>query len=322
MEAIKKKIFDMGYIPVTSFAGSKDAAICAQAMHHGEVTVMEVNSVEAVRSVVKAVPEMTVGMSVSTPAQCQQALEAGAGFLLCDKWNEDMIRACREKEALLIPDCSTLAEVTRAQKAGLLLMHYAPAVGVDDLRHLARVFTSYPDARFILTVGDDFAEIDRCASAPFVFALRGRWLQSTDAAAPDYADQITELCQNIFTHVLGFEMFHLGINMENTAAACQLADDLHSAFRMKPRDNGPSSRFVGTEFEIMKRMYRGKNGHFAIGTNNVDRAMAYVTSKGYEMDMDTAYVSDGRILTVYMKEEYNFGGFAAHFTQKNSPWPR
>ena len=50
--------------------------------------------------------------------------------------------------------------------------------------------------------------------------------------------------------------------------------------------------------------------------------MAYVTSKGYEMDMDTAYVSDGRILTVYMKEEYNFGGFAAHFTQKNSPWPR
>ena len=72
----------------------------------------------------------------------------------------------------------------------------------------------------------------------------------------------------------------------------------------------------------MKRMYRGKNGHFAIGTNNVDRAMVYVTSKGYEMDMDTAYVSDGRILTVYMKEEYNFGGFAAHFTQKNSPWPR
>lgn len=322
MEAIKKKIFDMGYIPVMSLAGGKNAVACAQAMYHGEAAVMEVDSVEVVRSIVGAVPQMTVGMSVSTAEQCQQALEAGASFLLCDKWNEDMIQACREKKALLIPDCNTLEEVTRAQKAGLMLMHYAPAKGVDDLRHLAQVFASYPDARFIMTVSDDFAEIDRCASAPFVFALRGRWLQGIDAAAFDYADQVAALCQDIFTRVLGFELFHLGINMENAGSACQLADKLHNVFRMKLRDNGPSSRFVGTEFEVMKRMYRGKNGHFAIGTNNVDRAMAYVTGKGYEMDMDTAYVSDGRILTVYMKEEYNFGGFAAHFTQKNSPWPR
>lgn len=322
MEAVKKTIFNMGCIPVTSFTSGKEAAACAQAMRHGEATVVEVNSVEAIRSVLKAVPEMMVGMSVSTTAQCQQALEAGAVFLICDKWNGDMLRACQEKDALLIPTCNMLAEVAKAQEAGLTLMHYVPAKGVDDLRHLTQVFSSYPDARFIMTVSDDFAEIDRCASAPFMFALRGRWLQGVDVSAPDYADQITALCQDLFTRVLGFELFHLGINMENAEAACRLADDLHNAFRMKPRDNGPSSRFVGTEFEVMKRMYRGKNGHFAIGTNNVDRAMAYVTAKGYEMDMDTAYVSDGRILTVYMKEECSFGGFAAHFTQKNSPWPR
>lgn len=318
----KKTMFDLGYVPMTSFVGNKNAVVCAQAMWNGEATVMEVDSIEAVKSVVKAVPEMTVGTTATTLAQCQQALDAGAKFLICDKWNNEMLQACQAKEALLIPTCNTLAAVNQAMNAGLKLMNYAPVEGIDNLRHLTKVFVSYADARFIVNVTEDFTEIDRYASAPFVFGLRGRWIQKIDTSAPDYADQVTTMCQDLLTRVLGFELFHLGINTENATVACELADDLHKAFRVKPRDNGPSSRFVGTEFEVMKRVYRGRNGHFAMGTNNVDRAMAYVISRGYEMDMDTAYVSDGRILTVYMKEEYSFGGFNAHFTQKNSPWPR
>lgn len=320
MENVKKVLFDLGYVPMTS--GTRSIAGCAQAMWNGEATVMEVESIEAVKNVLKAVPEMTVGIAVNTLTQCQQALEAGAKFLICDKWNSEMLQACQDKEALLIPTCNTLAAVAEAMSAGLTLMNYVPIEGIDNLRQLTKVFVSYADARFLVNVSDDFAEIDRYASAPFVFGLRGHWVEHVDTAAPNYADQVTELCQALFTRVLGFELFHLGINTENAAVACSLAEDLHKAFRVKPRDNGPSSRFVGTEFEIMKRIYRGKNGHFAMGTNNVNRAMAYVISKGYEMDMDTAYVSDGRILTVYMKEEYSFGGFNAHFTQKNSPWPR
>ena len=320
-----KLMFNQGYVPVISLKDGKKAAEAARAMVNGEASLAEVDissrGLDALKAVC-GVSGITAGTTVTGLEQCRQAVDAGAKFVFCEKWNKEMLDACTGADVLLIPTCKTLAAVMEAQAAGMNLLHYIPAKGIDNLSHLTKIFTSYPDVKFVITVTEYFSDIDRYMSAPFVFAVRGCWLQALESDSPNYADQVTALCEDIFTRVLGFELFHLGINMENAAVACQLAGALSTAFRMKPRDNGPSSRFVGSQFEVMKRIYRGEKGHFAIGTNNVDRAIAYVRSKGYDMDMDTAYVSDGRILTVYMKEECSFGGFAAHFTQKNSPWPR
>ncbi len=323
--SVCKVMFNQGYVPVLSLKDGKKTMEAVRAMLNGEASLAEVDfnshGLETLKGAA-SVSEMTIGTTVAGPEQCKQAIEAGAKFIFCEKWNQEMVDACKEANVLLIPTCKTLAAVMEAQAAGMNLLHYIPAKGIDNLCHLTKIFMSYPDVKFVVTVTNDFSEIDRYMSAPFVFAVRGCWLQAVESDSPNYADQVTAMCEDIFTRVLGFELFHIGINMENASVACQLAGALSTAFRMKPRDNGPSSRFVGTQFEIMKRIYRGEKGHFAIGTNNVDRAIAYVRSKGYEMDMDTAYVSDGRILTVYMKEDCSFGGFAAHFTQKNSPWPR
>ena len=58
----------------------------------------------------------------------------------------------------------------------------------------------------------------------------------------------------------------------------------------------------------------GKNGHIAIKTNSIARAMAYLERNGVEIDMDTAKFSDGAMIAVYLKEE--IGGFAVHLLQK------
>jgi 2-dehydro-3-deoxyphosphogluconate aldolase/(4S)-4-hydroxy-2-oxoglutarate aldolase len=67
-----------------------------------------------------------------------------------------------------------------------------------------------------------------------------------------------------------FQVFH-----GNSETASQIA----SVFGLEKRDATASS-FAGNIVEVMNTMYLGKNGHIAIGCNDVDRACAYLANKG------------------------------------------
>ena len=65
----------------------------------------------------------------------------------------------------------------------------------------------------------------------------------------------------------------------------------------------------------MKTPYLGKNGHIAIATNYLSRAIAYLESKGYEFLEDSKkYDAKGNMTAIYFKQD--FGGFAVHLVQK------
>ena len=77
---------------------------------------------------------------------------------------------------------------------------------------------------------------------------------------------------------------------------------------------GNSSIFVGKkEFEIMKKPGRGTNGHIAILTNNVDRAIYHLSQRGVKFDMDSKNVGDGKTVAIYFADEV--AGFAFHLVQ-------
>ena len=61
-------------------------------------------------------------------------------------------------------------------------------------------------------------------------------------------------------------------------------------------------------------MFNVKNCHIDIDTNYMDRAIRYIEAMGGEFDMDSASVKDGKITSIYLKEE--IGGFAIHLVQK------
>ena len=78
---------------------------------------------------------------------------------------------------------------------------------------------------------------------------------------------------------------------------------------------GNSSIFVGKkEFEIMKKPGRGTNGHIAILTNNVDRAIYHLSQRGVKFDMDSKNVKDGKTIAIYFADE--IAGFAFHLVQR------
>ena len=65
----------------------------------------------------------------------------------------------------------------------------------------------------------------------------------------------------------------------------------------------------------MKAPYLGKNGHIAIRTNYLARAINYLEAQGVEFDYDTVKTNaKGAMTAIYLKAE--FGGFAVHLVQK------
>lgn len=112
---------------------------------------------------------------------------------------------------------------------------------------------------------------------------------------------------------LGFELRHVGINCNSEEEACDVAGRFDAIFGFTKKV-GNSSVFAGTAVEAMKTPYLGKNGHIAVGTTDVAKAVEYLQNQGVEFDMETAKYKNDKIIAVYIKEE--IGGFAVHLVQK------
>lgn len=319
------KMFRMGFVPVLCAAGAAAAVAAAGAVWEGGVSLVELDftqkgAAEQAAAIAHKYPQLAVGAgSVAHETLCAQALEAGVSFVIGDSFDEACLSACQARDVLYIPTCTTLAAVKAAQSKGVRLVNYVWQADDDNLAQLARLSAPYADLRFIISLAQSHKEIGLCCSAPFVSAVRGTWLEPAAKADSRTADSLTAMCERLITEVLGFKVYHIGINMETAEGAVDLCDELHDVFRLQLRDNGPSSRFAGTGIEVMKRIYRGAHGHFAVRTNNCDRAILFLKEKGYEMDWDTCYINGGRIGTIYLKDEHCFGGFAAHLLQRVYP---
>ena len=112
---------------------------------------------------------------------------------------------------------------------------------------------------------------------------------------------------------LGFELRHVGINCADEEEADKVAGRFDEIFGFSKK-TGNSSVFAGTAVEAMKTPYLGKNGHIAIGTTDIEKAVAYLKAQGVEIDMETAKYKNEKLIAVYIKEE--IGGFAVHLVQK------
>lgn len=109
---------------------------------------------------------------------------------------------------------------------------------------------------------------------------------------------------------LRFEVAHIGINCSDTQEAEKVARLFCTLFGFE-LEIGNSSIFASGSLEVMKTKYLGQNGHIAIRTNDVERAIVKLKADGCDVDMGTAKVgAEGRIKSVYLREE--LGGFAVH----------
>ena len=319
MEALRDKLGKIGLIPVVVFDKAEYAVPTAKAMIEGGLPVMEVTlrtdaAIESMKLIKKECPEIILGAgTVLSVEQAKAAIDTGCEFIVSPGFNDEVVQYCIDNNILVTPGCVTPTEIEHALSFGINVLKFFPASIYGGMPACKALHGPYRMVKFVPTGGVSLDNLTEYADKDFVHAIGGGWLCSTaDMASGNYA-KITETVKKSIEVLLGFEIAHIGMNMDNKDVSMELAKELSYAFGMNMKE-GNSSNFAGSFFEVLNRQYKGANGHIAVKTNNIDRAIYYLEQRGYKMDEESTSEKNGKKVAIYLENE--FGGYAIHLLQK------
>jgi 2-dehydro-3-deoxyphosphogluconate aldolase/(4S)-4-hydroxy-2-oxoglutarate aldolase len=290
MNKILTEIGLCGIVPVIVIDDKENAVPLAKALVEGGLPVAEVTfrtkaARESIELISKAYPEMLIGAgTVLTIDQVKAAVDAGAKYIVSPGLNPKVVEYCVVNEISITPGIATPSDVERALEFNLEVVKYFPAESLGGLDYLKAISVPYGDLKFIPTGGIDEIKLLPYLRFPKVLACGGSWIVKSELIAEKKFDEIKSLTSRAITSMLGFAV-----------------------------NEGNSSNFISGQIEFMEQPYLGENGHIAIGTNFIERAIAYLEKLGYKFKYETKSIEDGKLIAVYFESE--LGGFAYHLLQ-------
>ena len=319
MSELMNRIHSIGIIPVIAIEDPEKAVPLAKALVKGglpaaEVTFRTAAAEEAIRRIVAEVPEMLVGAgTVLTREQADRAIAAGSQFIVSPGFNPEITRYVIEKGVAMMPGTATAGEMEQAMAMGLSVVKFFPAEQNGGVAKLKALAGPYTNLRWMPTGGVntknmlDYLNFDR------IIACGGTWMVKKDLIEGEQWDEITRICKEAVKTMLGFKLAHVGVNCASEEEAEKAAKTFSAFFDLEYKP-GNSSIFSGSAVEFNKAPGRGANGHIAIGTNNVDRAVYHLTMRGIRFDESSRKVdAKGNTKAIYLEGE--LAGFAIHLVK-------
>ena len=174
----------------------------SRALIAGGISIIEVlfrtdAALDCLRAVAQEVPEAVAGAgTVLSAGQADEALDAGARFIVSPGLDEGVVGVARSAGAPVFPGICTATELQCAYNLGLETVKFFPASiagGVPALKALASVFRTM---RFIPTGGVSPANLADFLAIPAVVACGGSWLTPGDLIAKGNFGGITALARD------------------------------------------------------------------------------------------------------------------------------
>ena len=316
---VLKRMGDCGVVPVVVLDKVEDALPTANALLSGGADVIEVTlrtpaALDCIRQIAQNCPEICVGAgTVLSVQQCEQAVDAGALFVVAPGFDREVVQWCIQRQVAVVPGAITPTEITLALSLGIKVLKFFPSYEFGGLPAMKALSGPFGEVKFIPTSNLEPANLCEYLSAPFIHATGGTWMCERQDILDGKFARITEITARMQRLSLGFELAHIGINCDTPQASIEVCELFERAFLTGIKE-GDASNFASPGIEVMKSRYLGDNGHIAMRTNKIERAIAALAKKGFAVDMQTAKYKGDAMIAVYLKEQ--FGGFAVHLLQK------
>lgn len=321
MNRVLEEISKIGIIPVIKIDDEKDALPLAKSLINGGLNCAEITfRSDAAKKAIKIINDECKGMlvgagTVINKEQVDEAIEAGAKFIISPGYIDEVVDYCITKNILVIPGCSNASEVAKAVNHHVNVVKFFPAEASGGIEMINAFVGPYGKMRFIPTGGIDECNLKEYLDKQNIIACGGTWMVKGNLIKEKKFDEIESLTKKAVNSMLGYEMTHVGINLNNELEANETCDSFSNLFGFEKKEN-PNSIFAGKYVEAMKTPFYGKKGHLAIATNYVDRAMYQLSKQGVKFKEESIVYDDNNIPTVaYLENE--IGGFAIHLVKKN-----
>lgn len=168
-------------IPVLIVDRVEDAVPLAQALVAGGLPALEVTlrtpaALEVMREMA-SVPGAVVGAgTVLNPKQLDDALEAGAKFIVSPGLTEPLGKAAVASGAAFLPGIATAADIMRGLDLGLDRFKFFPASTSGGLPAIKALAAPFGGVRFCPTGGITMETAPEWLAQPFIGCVGGSWV--------------------------------------------------------------------------------------------------------------------------------------------------
>ncbi|EKO3413303.1 bifunctional 4-hydroxy-2-oxoglutarate aldolase/2-dehydro-3-deoxy-phosphogluconate aldolase [Vibrio fluvialis] len=162
-----------------------------------EVTFRTDAAQESIRLMRDAYPELLIGAgTVLTTQQVDQAISAGADFIVSPGLNPTTVKYCQQRGIAIVPGVNNPSLVEQAMELGLKTLKFFPAEpsgGVAMLKALSAVYS----VQFMPTGGVNPRNVADYLAIPSVVACGGTWMVPSDLMDSGNWDEIARLVREL-----------------------------------------------------------------------------------------------------------------------------
>lgn len=319
MRELLREIANYGLVPVVRIDELKDAvplakSLCLGGLPLAEVTFRTECAKDAIAIMHESYPEMILGAgTVLTTKQVDEAVEAGATFIVSPGFNSKIVEYCRSKNILIVPGCSNASDIEKALEFDLEVVKFFPAEASGGIKSIKALAAPYANVKFMPTGGIHAGNLQDYLSFSKIVACGGSWMVDPQLVKNQDFEAIQRLTEEAIKQMLDLKLAHVGINASDEVEALNISKTM-SLFNQSSIDERKGSYFVGP-VEVMKTPFLGKNGHIAYSTPQLERAKFFLEKRGFEFDESTiSYDENHKIKAIYINTE--IGDFAVHLVAR------
>lgn len=162
-----------------------------------EVTFRTEAAAESIRIMREAYPDLLIGAgTVLTTAQVDQAIAAGADFIVSPGLNPGTVKYCQQRHIAIIPGVNNPSLVEQAMEMGLRTLKFFPAEPSGGIAMLKALSAVYP-VSFMPTGGISPGNVQEYLALKSVVACGGSWMVPADLMDKGDWQALAELVRSV-----------------------------------------------------------------------------------------------------------------------------